>query len=181
LSPTVQSGGPHTCGMSLGGVAYCWGANEYGQLATYPRTQISHSPTEVLSPTPLVDVESGGHHGCGLAADGTVLCWGSNMRFELGDRELQYPVIDSIPAPVPNAPAFTQVRTSLYRNCGLTAAGAVYCWGDNFGKTPVLIQIPQALTRIDVSVGRFCGMSVQGVAYCWTTPGLPATKLEGQS
>jgi Regulator of Chromosome Condensation (RCC1) repeat protein/regulator of chromosome condensation (RCC1) repeat-containing protein/Big-like domain-containing protein len=181
LSPTVQSGGPHTCGMSLGGVAYCWGANEFGQLATYPRTQISESPTQVLSPTPLMDVQSGGQHGCGLTAAAAVLCWGDNQNSSLGDRQLQYPNIDSIPAPVPNAPAFTQVRAGLYRTCGLTGAGAVYCWGDNFGATPVQIQIPQALTRIDVSVGRFCGMSVQGVAWCWTTPASAATKAEGQS
>jgi len=60
-------------------------------------------------------------------------------------------------------------------------AGAVYCWGDNFGPVPVQIQIPQQLTRIDASVGRFCGMSIQGVAWCWTTPAVPATKAEGQS
>ncbi|MFL5447813.1 MAG: Ig-like domain-containing protein [Gemmatimonadales bacterium] len=181
LSPTVQSGGPHTCGMSLGGDAYCWGTNEVGQLATYPRTQISESPTLVLSPTPLVDVQSGGQHGCGLAADGTVLCWGDNQGRALGDRPVQSPNFDSIPAPVHLAPAFTQIRAGLYRTCGLTAAGTVFCWGDNFGPVPVQIQIPQALNRIDVSVGRFCGRSVQGVVWCWTTPALPATKIEGQS
>ncbi|MEA2714802.1 MAG: hypothetical protein QOK27_2763, partial [Gemmatimonadales bacterium] len=181
LSPSVQSGGPHTCGLSLGGNSYCWGANEFGQLATYPRIQISHSPTVVLSPTPLVDVQSGGQHGCGLAADGTVLCWGDNQGDALGDRQLPYPNIDSIPAPVPGAPAFTKIRAGLYRTCGLTNAGEVYCWGDTFGKNPVRIQIPEALTRIDVSSGRFCGMSVDGVAYCWTSGSLPATKVEGQS
>jgi len=181
LSPTVQTGGPHTCGMTLGGDAYCWGSNEMGQLATYPRIQIVDSPTPVLSPTPLVDVESGGQHGCGLAADGTVLCWGDGHGEALGDRQLEYPGIDSIPAPVPDAPAFTQIRAALYRTCGLTGAGDAYCWGDTFGKKPVRIQIPQALTRIDVSAARFCGMSVQGVAWCWTSGSLPATKVEGQS
>jgi alpha-tubulin suppressor-like RCC1 family protein len=181
LSPNVQSGGPHTCGMSLGGDAYCWGANEFGQLATYPRIQISHSPTLVLSPTPLVDVESGGQHGCGLAAEGAVLCWGSAQGSALGERQLQYPHIDSIPAPVPDAPAFTQVRSSLYRNCGLTAAGEVYCWGDTFGTTPVRIFVPEPVARIDGSANRYCGMSVSGVAYCWFTKVLPATKVKGQS
>jgi alpha-tubulin suppressor-like RCC1 family protein len=180
LSPTVQSGGPHTCGMSVDGEGYCWGANEYGQLATYPRTQISHSPTTILSPTPLVDVQSGGQHGCGLTGDGTVLCWGDGHGDALGDRVLQYPGIDSIPAPVPDAPPFTMIRAGLYRTCGLTAGGDVYCWGDLFGKKPVRIQIPEPLTRVDVSSGRFCGMSVGGVAYCWTSASLPATKLEGQ-
>ena len=180
LSPSVQSGGPHTCGMTLGGDAYCWGSNEQGQLATYPRVQIVHSPTPVLSPTPLVDIQSGGQHGCGLAAGGTVLCWGDNYGDALGDRQLQYPGIDSIPAPVPDAPAFTQIRAALYRTCGLTAAGDVYCWGEVFGKKPVRIQIPQAVARIDASSGRFCGMSVQGVAYCWNSAA-EVRKLEGQS
>jgi hypothetical protein len=180
LSPSVQSGGPHTCGMSLGGNAYCWGSNEQGQLATYPRVQIVHSPTPVLSPTPLVDIQSGGQHGCGLAADGTVLCWGDNQGNALGDRQLQYPGIDSIPAPVPDAPAFTQLRASLYRTCGLTGAGDVYCWGEVFGKRPVRINLPGPFARVDVSAGRFCGMSVGGVAYCWISA-VEVTKLEGQS
>jgi hypothetical protein len=180
LSPDVQTGGPHTCGLTVAGNAYCWGANEWGQLASYPRTQIQESATLVQSPTALVDVQSGGQHGCGLTADGTVLCWGDNEGNALGDRQLDYPNIDSIPAPVPGAPAFVQVRTGLYRSCGLTGGGDAYCWGDLFGKTPVHIPVPQALIRLDVASHRFCGMSAQAVAWCWTLPGAAATKVEGQ-
>ena len=180
LSPDVQTGGPHTCGMADDGTAYCWGANQWGQLASYPRTAIVETATPVQSPAALVDVRSGGQHGCGLAGDGTVLCWGDNSGNALGDRQLDYPDIDSIPAPVPGAPALAQVRTALYRTCGLTGTGQVYCWGDVFGKTPILIGIPQPLVRIDVASHRFCGMSVQQVAWCWTLPGVTPTKVEGQ-
>ncbi|MBA3496143.1 MAG: hypothetical protein H0T86_03475 [Gemmatimonadales bacterium] len=180
LSPDVQSGGPHTCGMSTEGEAYCWGANEWGQLASYPRTQIVESATLVQSPVRLVDVRSGGQHGCGLTSDGTALCWGDNAGSALGDRQLDFPNIDSIPAPVPGAPAFVQIRTTLYRTCGLTGAGAVYCWGDVFGKVPVRIPVPQPLARVDVASHRFCGMSVQQVAWCWTSATVTPIRVDGQ-
>ena len=165
--------------MTLGGDAYCWGSNEQGQLATYPRVQIVHSPTPVLSSTPLVDIQSGGQHGCGLAAGGTVLCWGDNYGDALGDRQLQYPGIDSIPAPVPDAPAFTEIRASV-PDLRVDGGRRRVLLGEAFGKKPVRIQIPQAVARIDASSGRLCGMSVQGVAYCWNSA-VEVRKLEGQS
>jgi len=56
LSTTGVSTGPHTCGMTIAGEAHCWGSNEWGQLATYPRAQIVELPTPVQSPSAL-----GGH------------------------------------------------------------------------------------------------------------------------
>ena len=34
VSGHLNAGGPSTCGVTTGGVAYCWGYNAFGQLGT---------------------------------------------------------------------------------------------------------------------------------------------------
>lgn len=72
----VAAGDRHTCARTRHGTAWCWGANERGQLGSAPQAPA----TEVLRQVPLQDVVElslGGTHSCARVADGGVLCWGS--------------------------------------------------------------------------------------------------------
>ena len=82
---TLALGGYHTCGLIAGGVAYCWGANDAGQLG-------NGSTTDTSGPT----VVSGGlsfkaitvatmWYTCGITTSGAAYCWGKNDLGQLGN------------------------------------------------------------------------------------------------
>jgi alpha-tubulin suppressor-like RCC1 family protein len=68
-----------------------------------------------------------GLHGCGIRADGALLCDGWNDTGEVGDGTLT-----DAPAPVQigTATDWTKVVTGDSHSCGLRA-GSLYCWGGN--------------------------------------------------
>ena len=66
------SDGPdHSCGLTVGGAAYCWGG--FGR--NFP-TVGSYSPVPVPGGGSFTAVSAAGFHSCGLTATGEVFCWG---------------------------------------------------------------------------------------------------------
>jgi alpha-tubulin suppressor-like RCC1 family protein len=78
----------YSCGVTLGGPAYCWGYNLYGQLGdgTTVRKLV---PTPVTGGLTFASVAASttpdGAHTCGLTSSGAVYCWGLNDHGQLGD------------------------------------------------------------------------------------------------
>ena len=70
---SISAGGDHTCGMA-GGVAYCWGSNQYGQLGVETRVPASARPLRVAER--LVAIEARGIRTCGRTDRGQRVCWG---------------------------------------------------------------------------------------------------------
>jgi len=69
-------------------------------------------------------------HTCGLTPAGAAYCWGSNSSGQLGDPSA--PFNQTTPVAVTGGIVFATVSTGFYHTCGVTAASAAYCWGDNF-------------------------------------------------
>src|SRR5439155_16027082 len=82
----ITGGDGHTCGLTSAGAAYCWGANQFGQLGlgttTGPETcdmatiPCSRVPVAVATALRWASITAGGStHTCGVTADGQAYCW----------------------------------------------------------------------------------------------------------
>jgi alpha-tubulin suppressor-like RCC1 family protein len=75
----------HTCGVTTGGAAYCWGLNPYGSLGDGSVTNQSSFPVAVSGGLSFQSLSTGANHTCGLTTHGTAYCWGYNGNGALGD------------------------------------------------------------------------------------------------
>jgi alpha-tubulin suppressor-like RCC1 family protein len=131
----VNAGGFHTCGLTAAGAAYCWGANSNGRGQLGDGTTTSRSrPVPVAGGVSFATVSAGFIHTCAVTVAGAAYCWGDNSQGQLGDG-----TTTSRPSPVRVAGdvSFAAVHAGGsgqalgYHTCGVTAAGAAYCWGQN--------------------------------------------------
>ena len=171
----ISRGGFHTCGVTTGGAAYCWGDNNNGQLGD-GGTAPSSTPVAVTGGLTFKAVSAGVYHTCGLTTAGAIYCWGNNQAGQLGNGAISY--INSNPVLVSGGLSFDAVGAGSEYSCGLTAGGAAYCWGENdhgelgtgdstFSGVPV--PVAGGLSFVALSTGYFhaCGLTAAGAAYCW--------------
>lgn len=130
---TVAAGGAHSCALMPAATVMCWGENGTGQLGT---GQVSATP----SPTPVavaglstvVDLAAGTGNGitCGVRADTTLWCWGTNSSGELGNGATS--AFSATPTQVVGLSDVRAASAGFAHTCALLGSGAVRCWGFNF-------------------------------------------------
>jgi len=123
----VAAGVSHACALTGTGQAWCWGADESGQLGDGSRTDRA-TPDSVVTDSRFSMLAAGVSHTCGLAADGKVLCWGKNMDGQLGDGSTRD---RSTPSPISGSHRFVGIVAGWNHTCGLSTSGEVFCWGLN--------------------------------------------------
>lgn len=148
----VSSGESHTCALTSGGAARCWGFNADGSLGTGSSPGSIYLPalvqtgTSLGAPELLPDTYSAiaadGSHTCAISASGgtmsapvgTVWCWGNGSYGELG-----YGAFTDSPTPalvvwggtLPST--YSSVSSGTFSTCAIASdgdfAGTLWCWG----------------------------------------------------
>jgi len=183
----ITASGGHSCGLTAGGTAYCWGYNGEGEVG-WGNFVDSWRPVPVSGGLSFATIKAAGAYTCGLTATGAAYCWGWNYWGQLGSSSQVSSVIPSqisspVPLPVSGGITFAQLTTGGSHACGLTAGGAAYCWGWNgdgelgigtFGQssaTPLAVSGGLTFTSISAGYGYTCGLTRSGSAYCWGVNG----------
>lgn len=252
----LATGDDHTCAIGVDQTLWCWGRNTEGALGNGSRTSAATSTPEQVGADHWLWVVGGRQTTCGIRADHTLWCWGSNRQSEvpgatgafqltplqIGVRndwatlteagEVFYgitlkgkaltwghPANGLHPAPraVPLGPwttvdiggnqtvcgiapdrhltciggtataptsirlapgSWTALAAGDLASCGITAAGALSCWGSNtYGQlgtgttdpsaTPVPIAAGGRWATADIGRNHACAIDVRGRLSCW--------------
>ena len=86
----ISGGITHTCGLTTGGAAWCWGSNQTGQLGDGTNDR-RDEPVAVTGGHTFTQLAAGRAHTCGLTPDGEVWCWGANDMGQAGTSILSQP------------------------------------------------------------------------------------------
>ena len=86
---SLAVGSAHSCALLVNATVMCWGKNSEGELGDESVEEDYLSgvaiPVKVSGITNATSIALGSAHSCALLTDGTMRCWGSNYRGQLGD------------------------------------------------------------------------------------------------
>ncbi|MGI9315278.1 MAG: thrombospondin type 3 repeat-containing protein [Luminiphilus sp.] len=180
---SVEAGRSHSCGLTAAGTAYCWGANQNGELGNGFGGIASAPPVMVLGGHTWAVVRPGSSSTCGVTTGGNGYCWGKNGQGQLGDGTTTGSLV---PVGVSAGETWATIDPGGTYACGVTTSGAGLCWGNNFygnlgnGSKHNSTNVEQtsrtqisggyAWAAIEATDGGYtCGVTTAGAAYCWGT------------
>ena len=169
-----------TTTTSVSGAAIAWGNNNSGELGNDSRTDRS-APVQVYGLTSQVAaVSAGSGHSLALKPDGSVLAWGWNGAYQLGDGSR---VSRSIPGPVSGLNSgVSAVAAGYLHNLALKSDGSVVGWGYNgygqvgdggpFGDvfTPLPVQVvglTSGVVAVSAGEGHSLALRSDGSVVAW--------------
>ncbi len=176
----VAAGFQHTCAVTSGGAAKCWGHNGYGQLGDGSFTT-SSTPVDVAGlGSAVAGIGAGFRHSCALTSGGGAKCWGENFSGQLGNGTSGSFAQSPIPLDVVGlASGVAAIAPGGSHTCALTSDGGAKCWGWNlFGQlgdggttsrlTPVdVLGLGSGVAAIAAGQNHTCALTGVGGVKCW--------------
>lgn len=174
---SVSCGQWHSCAMTSGGAAKCWGDGEYGQLGDGSKSK-SLVPVEVAGlGSEVIAVEAASYFSCALVRGGAIRCWGVNSGGQLGDGST---IDNPVPGGVVGLDAgVVAISAGSSHTCALTSTGGVECWGFNLGgklgdgstadsAVPVgVVGLSSEVIAISAGANHTCAVTSGGGVKCW--------------
>jgi alpha-tubulin suppressor-like RCC1 family protein len=126
---TLALGALHGCAITSTGGLKCWGSNLDGRLgdgSTLNRL-LAVNVSGLLAG--ITNLSLGAGHSCAMTSTGGLKCWGNNSDGRLGDGTT---LSRLTPVDVSGwLSGMVALAAGLNNSCGITAAGALQCWGNN--------------------------------------------------
>jgi alpha-tubulin suppressor-like RCC1 family protein len=174
---SLSVGDGHTCGITRGGDALCWGEGEKGQLGN-AGFQNQISPVPVSSTLQFQSIAAGQLFTCGVSTQREAYCWGDNTWGQLGNGT--FGGTSSSPSKVVGSHEFTDVHVGKSFVCALTTDQDALCWGAGSGgrlghgqgadtaiAVPALVTDGHKFRSIALGRDHTCGVTTDLQAYCW--------------
>lgn len=160
---TLAVGGYHSCAITTGGEAYCWGENADRQMGSEAADSV---PVLVSGGHFWRTLTAGTYHTCGITTENDAYCWGDNVEDS------------ATPVLVPGGHEWQQIDAGTGHTCGVTSTMDAYCWGDGTSgqlgqgdstgsATPVLVTGGRKWASVDAGADHTCGVTRGGAAFCW--------------
>ena len=178
----VAGAGDHLCAV-VEGQARCWAGNSYAQSTgntSSPAGDVYPEDSRPVALPETVDqVTASEGSSCARGLSGSVYCWGTNRRGELGvaadiGRHAPHSVV-KVPLPRPAARLFDR-RTAT--SCAGLDDASVYCWGDirapGGAYAPGPVRLTTSTDITDMS-GKIALTAAGRLVYVETGPYNPAT------
>ena len=151
ISATVGA----ACAIAIDGSTWCW-----GQGYTTGTTSETASAVQLAAPGVYTQVAAGNAFACALTPTGAVDC---DLKSPAEQRRR-----------VSGAPPLASIFEAGNRStvCGLTAAGALYCWSETGGgdQPAPIVARPfyrgKAFRQVRYDLGAPCGIGTDGKFYC---------------
>lgn len=175
----IAAGGQAACAITRTGEGYCWGDNTAQRLGLGTAAPSIAVPTPVLGGHTWTTIQTGNQHTCGIATDGSLWCWGSNL---FGAPGLGSGVAGATePTRVGTANDWIALDTHYGHTCGIRAPGTLWCWGANdqgqlgLGTegsgaeafAPAQVESDSDWASVTTGIFHTCGVRTDGSLWCW--------------
>jgi len=172
------------CGLTSGGIPYCWGDNTWGQVGGGAGPDAG-TPSMIPAPRRVpgghrfvaMELAEYGAAACGLTGARVTWCWGSNGFGQLGTGSVGGE--SNVPVQVTGGHEFVSLESGYSSFCGVEVGGTLRCWGGRtYGSWGDSLAAGNATAPVVAAGGRHfsvftmawrqsCGISTEDGYVCW--------------